>query len=305
MDPFERTGEDLLLVEAFARLELGRPRKARDWFAEHGVLDLASLFPELFDGGDISLGTDGFGDTVPDVLQQQANVRWHLAALARLSLERERAGAPRPGAEPHDGWDPAWAEAALRVPDGSVLWLGARTDDEAVITPEMQRYARYEDVPRLAPLSEYDLAGITATAFTERWWPAAHAAWQRIQRAAIPVLWVPSAEPFEHRPRAASRNDGRRRTDWHGLFELERVLLEPFVRVAAARDLHIGRVPPAESPSPDESRGGRWYGTLVVHEERAWRSLLAPMYLQLLEAFGASPRVGREPPSVASAASRS
>ena len=197
-DPFERVASDLLLAEEFARVDLTNRKAARQWYRDHGVLDLRSFFPgDDFESHDWPPEDGRFRDALVDVLRQQANVRWHLAALASLSDERERADPPRRGWEPHDGWDPAWAQPALLDPTGGALWLGASTNFEMRITPLMQHYARFEDVVKGGSLSEYNRAGVTRKQFSEQWWPTAHAAWQRITREDIPVLWVPLASWYQ------------------------------------------------------------------------------------------------------------
>ncbi len=85
-DPFERVASGLLLAEEFARVDLTHRKTARDWYQEHGVLDLAHFFPaDDFEVSDHVREDPGFHDAQVDVLQQQENVRWHLLSLARLS----------------------------------------------------------------------------------------------------------------------------------------------------------------------------------------------------------------------------
>ena len=292
-DPFERTAQGILLAEEFARFDFERPRHAQQWYRTHGVLDLSDLFSgDEFAPHDWPPPEEGFHDALIDVLDQQQNVRWHLRALARLSAEREKAEPPRPGWEPHDGWDPAWAQPALRDPNGGVLWLGGSTRFEAHITPLMQRYPRFEDVIRGGALSEYNLDGLTPRQFTEEWWPRAHAAWQKITNEDIPVLWIPVSGWYgqwddyeiEGVPPSGRMPVGRLSSDWHGLVELERRLLQPFVRKAAAHEVELERPGFSRDLSREgESRTYRWDGPIVVHERRWWRSLLAPVYLQLVE----------------------
>lgn len=293
-DPFERVGSGLLLAEDFARVDLTNRRTARAWYQEHGVLDLAHFFEaDAFDVSDHVREDPGFHDAQVDVLQQQANVRWHLMTLARLSDERDRAAAPRPGWLPHDGWDPGWAQPVLLDPTGGALWLGASSNFEMRITPLMQRYARFEDVVKGGSLSEYNLAGVTRKQFTEQWWPTAHAAWQRITKAGIPTLWVPIASWYQEDwvdydievgPPSGRSPVGRLSADWWGLVELERRLLAPYVRRAAEYQVEIGRAELERDLTREgESMVDRFPGPLVVHERRWWSSLLAPVYLQLLE----------------------
>ncbi|CAN5707789.1 hypothetical protein BH23CHL8_BH23CHL8_30460 [soil metagenome] len=289
--PFDRTADGLLLAETFARFDFSRPRLARAWFVEHGVVDLVSLFPHLRGPHHHPERMEVFVEPMADVLEQQQNVRWHLQALARLSTERGRAGAP--DKPPPSTWDPAWARVAVRVPDGRVLWLGAQMTAEARITPDMQVHARYEDIPDRKPLSRYTLVGESPEWFTDVWWPAAHSAWQGIKRERIPVLWVPddalyAAWPFDeatlNRP-SGHATGGLAGTDWHGLMEIERRLLRPYVRRAAAREVEIVRRLSHRPTSEDDPRGDRWFGSIVIEQDPWWRSLLAPVYLQLLESL--------------------
>lgn len=293
-DPFERVGSGLLLAEDFARVDLTHRRTARAWYQEHGVLDLAHFFEaDSFDVSDHVREDPGFHDAQVDVLQQQANVRWHLMTLARLSDERDRAAPPRPGWLPHDGWDPAWAQPVLLDPTGGALWLGASSNFEMRITPLMQRYARFDDVVKGGSLSEYNLAGVTRKQFTEQWWPTAHAAWQRITKEGIPTLWVPLVSWYQEDwvdydievgPPSGRSPVGRLSADWWGLVELERRLLAPYVRRAAEYQVEIGRADLKRDLSREgESLVDRFPGPLVVHERRWWSSLLAPVYLQLVE----------------------
>jgi hypothetical protein len=188
------------------------------------------------------------------------------------------------------GWDPAWAQPVLWSGEGTeALWLGATSDFEARITAEMQRYPRYEDVPRRAPLSEYTLDGLTQRRFRQEWWPTAHAAWLRIEAMDVPKLWIPQAGWAEHwRDDYYGASDsptgwpsGKLSSDWYGLIELERRLIDPYVRLAAARTVDLDRL---EGPS-HASDGMSWTRPIVVRERRRWTSILAPIYLQLAEAL--------------------
>ena len=128
VDPFERDADDLLLAEAFARVDLSRPRLAREWYLAHGAVALRWLF------GDATRPLHWVGthptsqDTQAEVLAQQRLVRWHLTSLARLS-------AHRPGVADQGDWDPTWASAVIEGPDGQGAWLGAPLDVEASFSP--------------------------------------------------------------------------------------------------------------------------------------------------------------------------
>ena len=239
-DPFGRMASDLLLAEDFARVDLAQPETARAWYEAHGVLDLAHFFPEDAFAVSHHVREDpGFHDAQVDVLRQQANVRWHLTALARLSAERERATPPRPGWQPHDGWDPAWAQPALQDSTGAVLRLGGSSSREST-----------------------------------------------------PVLWVPGSGWYDGwdrydvdaGPPSGRASTGRLSADWWGLVELERRLLEPYVRRAAEYHVEVRRAGDERERAPeDPDVGDGLPGPLTVRERRRWSSLLAPVYLQLLE----------------------
>jgi hypothetical protein len=243
-DPFERGEDGLLLAESFARADLSRPRRAQAWFRVHGVVDLAALFPEDGTRPWAARGAEArFRDSRTQVLEQQALVLWHLLTLARLSAERGRAGDPAPAWQPHEGWDPAWAQPRLRSPGGEALWLGT-------------------DSPEDAPVGTSTL-----------WVPSA--AW----RTQWQDYWTGPDGPDGWRPW------GRLSADWHGLLELERRLIEPYVLRAGERELRIGRRFSRTGRSSDGRTPARRHEARIeVHEVRHWRSLLAPVYLQLFEA---------------------
>jgi hypothetical protein len=244
-DPFARVASDLLLAEEFARVDLRDHKTAGPWYQEHGVLDLAHFFTEdAFDVSHHVREARGFYDALSDVLRQQANVRWHLTALARLSDERVRADPPLPGWAPHEGWDPAWAQPALRDPAGGVLWLGGSSSAAMRTAPD-----------------------------------------------GVPVLWVPTSgwrdvwDDYDDGSLPSGRwSTGRLSADWWGLVELERRLLEPYVLRAAEFQVEVRRAGFERALSREgESMTDLFPAPLVVHERRWWSSLLAPVYLQLLE----------------------
>ncbi|MGO9180775.1 MAG: hypothetical protein ACLQBX_10940 [Candidatus Limnocylindrales bacterium] len=290
-DPFGRTAnEELLLAEAFARFDFSRPRKAQQWYLKYGVPDLRRLFPNAtIERRDWPIDGDRFHDALGAVQIQQRNVRWHLLALARLSAAREQATPPRRGRRRVDGWDTAWSQPALLDPFGDVRWLGAVSDYEARITPPMRYLAQVgEDLP----LNSYTLHGLTARLFTDEWWPTAHATWRRIKQDGIPVVWVPMEAWARYWPDLPIQNlQGSRRqlvgtlsADWDGLVELERRLMEAYVRRAGQSEVVLERRDDAYALSQGGKRESKHIpGPVEVREERWWRSLLIPVYLQLLE----------------------
>ena len=93
IDPFERDAAGILLAEAFARVDLTRPRKAREWYLAHGAVAFGWLLPEDAVHGLRYVGLNLTSqDTEAEVLAQQRLVRWHLTSLARLTAHRTGAG---------------------------------------------------------------------------------------------------------------------------------------------------------------------------------------------------------------------
>jgi hypothetical protein len=291
-DPFERVASGLLLAEDFARVDLSDRKVARPWYQEHGVLDLAHFFPaDAFEVSDHVREDPGFRDAQVDVLQQQENVRWHLLSLARLSDHLPDGGQPRSGWAPDEGWDPRWAQPAIRAPS-ELVWLGGATNYETHIEPLVQRAARPEDIFKDTPLSSLTLPrGMNPTEYLE-WWCQARAAYEKIQAEGIPMLWAPESDwayewseyDIELGPPSGRSATGRLSSDWWGLVELERRLLASYVRRAAEYQVEIRRAGfERDLTREGESLTDKFPAPLVVYERRWWSSLLAPVYLQLLE----------------------
>lgn len=290
-DPFERVASDLLLAEEFARADLTERMAAKTWYEQHGVLDLQHFFPEdEFASRDYPVEESAFHDATSDVRQQQTNVRWHLMALVRLSDHLEDGQASLPGWAPSEAWDARWAQPVIGG-HGDLTWLGAGTNEEAHIEPLMQHAASPQDIFRGTPLTELNLPGGLKPRQYERWWKAAHAAYERILAEGIPILWVPRAQwerewygyNIDERP-SARWPVGRLSSDWWGLVELERRLLTPYIRRAAERDVELRRVGFEEELTREHATQREGFpGPIMVYERRRWHSVLAPVYVQLLE----------------------
>ncbi len=296
-DPFERVTSGLLLAEDFARVHLPHWTGARQWYQEHGVLDLAHFFPlDEFESLDYLAAQPAFHDSPVDVFRQQENVRWHLLSLARLSDHLPDGGQPRSGWVPAEGWDPRWVQPAIRAPSG-LVWLGGSTNYETHIYPLMERAVRPQDAFKETPLTELALPhGMRPTEF-EEWWRQARAAYERIVADGFPILWVPKSDwayewseyewseyDVELGPQSGRSVTGRLSFDWWGLVELERRLLAPYVRRAAEHMVEIRRAGYERDLTREgESLTDHFPGPLIVRERRWWASLLAPVYLQLLE----------------------
>ena len=291
-DPFERVASGLLLAEEFARVDVTDRKTARDWYQEHGVLDLSHFFPaETFDVSHHVREDTPFHDAQVDVLQQQLNVRWHLLSLARLSDHLPDGSQPRSGWAPAEGWDPRWAQPAIQSPS-ELLWLGGSTNYETHIMPLVRRAARPEDVFKETPLSGLTLPpGMSPTEYQE-WWRQARTAYEKIITEDIPILWAPESDwdyewseyDVEVGPPSGRAPTGRLSADGWGLVELERRLLSSFVHRAAEYQVEIRRAGYGRDLTREgESMSDHFPGPLVVYERRWWGSLLAPVYLQLLE----------------------
>jgi hypothetical protein len=243
IDPFEREGADLLLAEAFARVDLSRPRKARQWYLAHGAVAFGWLFPEDATHGLRFAGLELTSqDTEAEVLAQQGLVRWHLTSLARLTAHRVDAEA---------SWDPAWSSALLEGPDGQALWIGAPVDVEAYRSPTIGPAMPWPLPPGLPRL------------------PVSQDAWTR--------YWGGYGLPVPDDDGGHARLD----TDHDGLLELQRRLIEPYLRSALPTEVRVE--PLAPGLRAEGGTRGQDGQALVVRETRIWGSILAPIYLQLLE----------------------
>jgi hypothetical protein len=78
-------------------------------------------------------------------------------------------------------------------------------------------------------------------------------------------------------PDEAKTLAGSIESSWRGTLELERLLIAPYVGRAVERRFSL--------EMEDEEVGGVSRSVLVPREERQWRSVLAPIYLQIFEAL--------------------
>jgi hypothetical protein len=287
-DPFERDDDGLLLAESFARLDLDQPRRARAWFLAHGAVNLRAYFPDEYRHPD-STGDDWFDDRLGAIASQQANVRWHLQTLARLTLAVDAATS---GAEPlatEQAWDAAWAGPVIRGEDEH-FWLGAETDRDSHILDVIRRHEHWDVIyPDELPALER-IGGVEAWLEVEQWWPRVHEVWRGLVDRGVPILWVPLHDWREHWARMHLIDASHRAragselidTDRQGLIELQRRLLRPYIERAAAQEVAI---------ELSTTHTVEMYGTVVrrsegpiqISERRVWTSILAPVYLQLLE----------------------
>jgi len=248
-DPFEWTDDRLLLPESFARTDFRDKRAARRWIGQHGAVD------RLGAAGRIDNSLDFFGKPEPpieeiwehvvDIETEQANVRWHLTTLERLSAHRE-----------DRAWDPAWGQVVIDSPDGELIVGGP----EAGVTMASPLLAD----PRWLPSDAYD----------ERLRPFVEL--QSRLRAATdgwPTVAVGDGN-WSTMTAARARVLG---STWDTAIELASVLIEPYVAEAVERRFTFVR------ESRETGTGER--AVLLPREERTWRSILLPTYLQLFEAL--------------------
>jgi hypothetical protein len=261
VDPFEWTPGRILLTESFARLEPGT-EALLGWCARHGVLDLADFVgaPSRYLDADAPAGTpdDVAVDRLDDIAAEQRTIAWHLVTLVRLS-ERRRAR----------DWDPALGQVVLEVADEGDLVVGG---PDAGVWPGLRPPEL--DGPR--ELTQEQREAIDAT---ERRVRAATADWPlvRIGERGWRRHWLARGSAAMGLPGAPEEKARVLGTTWGLTVALERLLLAPYVERAVERRFAIG--------SEVQDIAGEEREVLVPREERAWRSVLAPIYLQLFEAL--------------------
>ena len=271
VDPFEWTADRLLLAESFARLDLGDRRAMKAWWVTHGALN-----PLDFTGGDADRPdedewnefrqpADAFADSREEAADEQANVRWHLATLVRLSDTRETMD-----------WDPTWAELVLDGDaggtyllggdhSGTEVWPAQRFDLVRRFPEERSTYGDpAEQVALLPEVARRPRVHVRVTDWYGYW---------------APEPWAP--EPVNDESTGLLKSTGllpdvaRLGSTWESMLELERLLVEPNVARAVERRFRIELEP----------RGEDGRKVLVPREDRQWNSILAPIYLQLFEAL--------------------
>jgi hypothetical protein len=261
VDPFDWTAERLLLTESFARLDLSDRDIVRDWCATHGVVDAWDyLGPRAWipDRSWMSGHGDRFADHARDIAAEQANVAWHLATLARLSDRRRTRD-----------WDPALGQLVLDGGDNGQLVVGG---PDAGVAPGI-RPRELDD----RELTEDEHLAIAETARRVR---RATADWPvvRVSDEAWSATWDATGESLggdlPDTPEGKARAVG---ATWDGTVQLERLLLGPYVTRAVERRFTLVVEP--------QDVDGETRRVLVPREERGWRSILAPIHLQLLEAL--------------------
>jgi hypothetical protein len=255
VDPFEWTRERVLLAESLARLELGDPDAVAAWSMRHGIADVAAYV-----GDRAPLADDTFGDALADLAAEQRTVAWHLGILARLSEHRRSRD-----------WDAAWGLLVLRIRDVGDLIVGG---PDAGVWPGLRPAALMHDPRRLRP---EESGAIDETARRVRRetadWPVIH-----IGDQAWTTYWEPIDSsivvPFEETPEERAKVLG---STWDATVALERLLIASYVARAVERRFSLVLEP--------QQIDGEMRTVLLPREERAWHSILAPIYLQLLEAL--------------------
>lgn len=262
VDPFDWTRDRLLLAESFARLDLTQRRVAQDWFESHGVVDAFDFVgpsAAIPDGDWLEGHADEFADHAGDIAAEQANVIWHLATLGRLSEQRDA-----------KAWVPDWGRLVVRGPDGAMV-VGGPDAGSALVSPGTIEVLRRQDHPEPRVRHELDEAerllrateGWPVVSVGDRgWWTS----WDRRDEAAGDGL------PDLPSDKAKVLGTSRELT-----VALERLLIAPYVARAVERRFDIALEP--------QEVDGRTRQVLVPREERVWRSILAPIYLQLFEAL--------------------
>jgi hypothetical protein len=265
-DPFERLGDELLLAEGFARLDLEAPEPLLGWFERHGVLDLAHVLPSETRVAPLPFA-EVYRDDLTAIAEQRANVAWHLLAIARLSDHL----VPQPGQTVGVPWQESWAQPVLANGDGH-YWAGGEGWARQLL-PGMRRSSK----PRGTP------PGFVDDEEWRTWWAEGHAAWRRIESERVPVVRVVSdvgaspegAQPVTREIVAGQLVDGLGTDPWD-LIALEVRLMKPYLTMAGEHRVEVGW------PALDVGEGPE-HRPIEVREVRTWDSILAPIYLQLFE----------------------
>lgn len=278
-DPFQDLDTKLYLAEEFARADLSG-EAGRVWRARYGMVHpRKAALVQLEDGS----GQAAVVDRLDESQMEQRNVVWHLEALANLSDHLPDEGGT-PADVPH-GWEARWTRPAI----GTGPWLVWRTgvDDFARVAWDTER-ARAEGWT--SPPDTDDDPWMWSD-----WLPEAEAVHEEIVRGKVPTLFVrdPTPPDWRHPPpeftpdrflALTSHLTEGLGTGWWDLVELERRLIEPYVRRAMTQRVDL--VLRLEPGSSGQAGGSPWpSGPLLVLERRVWASVLAPIYLQLLGAL--------------------
>lgn len=265
VDPFDWTEDRLLLAESFARLDLTDRRAVRAWWTTYGAVDLidftggAGELPDEHGDWLANRPPDTFIESRAEVDQEQGNVVWHLATMARLAEHRSTGE-----------WDPSWGYLVIGHPEGGGLIVGGPEGGEELMSRrliEHMRNSRTADIDRPF-VEEQDrlyaaVSGRPVVMVSAFGWFG---------------YWRPLHGDFGHDARAEARTKaGTVGSTWDSAIELERLLLSPYVAQAVERRFTIERVPTEVY--------GMTRSVLVPREERVWQSVLAPIYLQLFEAL--------------------
>jgi hypothetical protein len=266
VDPFDWTEDRLLLAESFARLDLDDRPAMQRWFTRHGVVDRAGFvgppseapwYYELHDWleqRDVTIADHRY-----DIEAERDNIRWHLATLARLSetrLTRE--------------WDPAWGRLVVDGYEGDLVVGGPDAGKRLTLpsTIDVLRREFAEDPVRQGEADEAqrlraETADWPTVEIGEVFW---YDGWDRDEPAPDgPLPWNPDEK---------ARVLG---TTWDMAVALERLLMWPYVSRAVERRFTVA----FEAQDVD----GEKRSVLMPREERVWRSILPPIYLQLFEAL--------------------
>lgn len=268
VDPFDWTADRLLLAESFARLDLGDRRAVKAWMVAHGVVNAFD-----FTGGDGQLPDDddwlerrpsgAFAESRAEDAEEQANVRWLLATLVRLTETRRT-----------KEWDPAWGE--IVVDGGSKYLIGGDLSGTAVWPSyRFDLVARYPQGSEMWGNPEAQIALLPEVARR----PTIH-----IRITSWVGYWVD--DHVDGKDVGLHPEFERLGSTWDQALELVRLVIEPYVARAVERSFRIEWRPQGD----DKTR------PLVPREWRLWTSILGPIYLQLFESLR---RISEDEPGAA------
>lgn len=246
-----------------ARLDLFDRDACRRWFASHGMVDSYWLYHHL----NVDVGrlgplphvSDRVVDDELDIGLERVAVDWHLQLLTLLSQTRET-----------KDWKPAWGQVVLEgAAQGLIVggpYAGRLVTSALTWDADRERWAGDPEQPY-----HYEEQAVLHEATAG--WPRVVMLDTLRQNAPMPS---PDDRAFSAVSEAQKRADVLG-TSWDEALELLRLTIEP--RVQRALESHF------TTELVRRRIGSRERSVLEPLDVRTWRSVLHPIYLQILEAL--------------------